>query len=97
MTNQPPKLLALDFDGVICDGMAEYFESSLRAHHACFDRTPGPGQREELFARFAALRPAVETGWEMLVLIALLGERDPSGCHRRRAASALGRNPRRLD
>jgi len=25
-----PDLLAIDFDGVLCDGMAEYFETSRR-------------------------------------------------------------------
>src|SRR3989442_15171430 len=74
-----PRVLALDFDGVICNGMPEYFESSLRAHRASFGRTPDPRRREELFARFTALRPAVETGWEMIVLVDMLAARDPSG------------------
>ena len=74
-----PRVLVLDFDGVICDGMPEYFESSSRAHRASLGRTPDPGRREELFARFAALRPAVETGWEMIALVDMLAERDPSG------------------
>jgi phosphoglycolate phosphatase-like HAD superfamily hydrolase len=74
-----PRVLALDFDGVICDGMPEYFESSLRAHHAVFGVTPDPTHREELFARFSTLRPAVETGWEMVVLVDMLAERDRSG------------------
>lgn len=74
-----PKVLALDFDGVICDGMSEYFESSLRAHRASFGRPPDAARRDELFARFAALRPAVETGWEMIVLVDMLAERDASG------------------
>jgi len=74
-----PRVLALDFDGVICDGMPEYFESSLRAHRLSFGETPDPGGREELFGRFKVLRPAVETGWEMVVLVDMLTERDPSG------------------
>ncbi len=74
-----PRVLALDFDGVICDGMPEYFESSLRARQVAFGRTPDPNRREELFARFSTLRPGVETGWEMVVLVDILAERDPSG------------------
>jgi len=35
-----PRVLVLDFDGVICDGMSEYFESSLRAHQASFADSP---------------------------------------------------------
>jgi phosphoglycolate phosphatase-like HAD superfamily hydrolase len=74
-----PRVLALDFDGVICDGMPEYFESSLRAHRASLGGAPDPSHRQELFARFAALRPAVETGWEMVVLVDMLAERDAAG------------------
>lgn len=72
-----PDVLALDFDGVLCDGMAEYFEASWRACRAIWpqaDAVPPAG----LAARFARLRPVVETGWEMpLVLRAILrGETD---------------------
>jgi phosphoglycolate phosphatase-like HAD superfamily hydrolase len=73
-----PALLVLDFDGVVCDGMAEFFESSWRA----WERLPvAPllaARREELRARFARLRPVVEAGWEMALLPAALAGRDPA-------------------
>ena len=68
-----PALLVLDFDGVICDGMAEFFESSWRAWERVGRAPLPPDRREELRGRFAALRPVVESGWEMALLPALLG------------------------
>lgn len=59
-----PKLLALDFDGVLCDGMAEYFETAWRAY--CHIWQPDDiALPTELKGSFARLRPLVETGWEM--------------------------------
>ncbi|MGH7275751.1 MAG: HAD family hydrolase [Candidatus Rokuibacteriota bacterium] len=67
-----PTILALDFDGVLCDGMREYFEAAWRAYRRLrpsVEPTPPAG----LFERFARLRPVVESGWEMpLLLHALL-------------------------
>ncbi|PZV13140.1 MAG: haloacid dehalogenase [Leptolyngbya sp.] len=68
-----PDILALDFDGVVCDGLREYFQSAWKAYVEVFkprDLTPPEGLAE----RFYPLRPVVETGWEMpLVLYGLLG------------------------
>jgi hypothetical protein len=73
-----PALLVLDFDGVVCHGIGEFFESSWRAWHR-LDTPPLPDtRRDELAARFARLRPAVEAGWEMAMLPALLAGRDPA-------------------
>jgi phosphoglycolate phosphatase-like HAD superfamily hydrolase len=66
-----PRLLALDFDGVVCDGMDEFFESSRRALVDVTGREVPKGLRD----RFAALRPIVESGWEMVVLVGALSER----------------------
>lgn len=78
-----PVVLALDFDGVVCDGRAEYFESARRA---CALTWPGPAPLPSVAARFAALRPLVEGGWEMpLLLHALLGGVDDSAVGDRRA------------
>jgi phosphoglycolate phosphatase-like HAD superfamily hydrolase len=64
----PPRVLALDFDGVLCDGRAEYYETARRAYAAVW-----PGARVErtaaVAARFAAARPLVESGWEMPALL----------------------------
>lgn len=67
-----PTLLALDFDGVLCDGLLEYFETSWKAYCQIFKpakTTPPPGLADQ----FYPLRPVIETGWEMpMVLHALL-------------------------
>ena len=63
----PPDLLALDFDGVLCDGMREYFETSRRTHARIWPGDPVPG--EDRYASFRALRPVIMTGWEMPLLL----------------------------
>ncbi|KAM3095692.1 HAD family hydrolase [Phormidesmis sp. 146-35] len=64
-----PTILALDFDGVICDGLREYFQTAWKAYAQIWqDATP----REDLAPLFYRLRPVVETGWEMPVLIRAL-------------------------
>jgi len=67
-----PDILALDFDGVVCDGLLEYFETAWQAYCLVFQpqvSDPPTGLAE----RFYPLRPVVESGWEMpLVLYGLL-------------------------
>ena len=63
----PPAILALDFDGVVCDGMREYFEASRRTYRRVWPDEPAPS--EDLFPTFRALRPVIMTGWEMPVLL----------------------------
>jgi len=65
-----PDVLALDFDGVLCDGRPEYFEASARtyAHFWSPSTLRVPGLRE----RFAALRPVIMSGWEMPTLLRAL-------------------------
>jgi len=71
MTANSPTILALDFDGVICDGLIEYFEVAWRTYcqiwSPSLDTPP-----EDLAARFYRLRPVIETGWEMPILIKAL-------------------------
>ena len=63
-----PKLLALDFDGVICDGLREYFVTTNQTYHKIWQ-----GESETTTEKFAGifsqLRPVIETGWEMPVLL----------------------------
>lgn len=64
-------MLALDFDGVLCDGMKEYFQTAWRVYCKFWqpeDSTPPPGLAE----RFYRTRPVVETGWEMPLLLRAL-------------------------
>ena len=71
MTASSPTILALDFDGVICDGLIEYFEVAWRTYCQIWtpvDDTPP----DDLALRFYRLRPVIETGWEMPILIKAL-------------------------
>jgi len=66
-----PELIAFDFDGVICDGLVEYFQTAWQAYCQLFkpeDKTPPKGLAE----KFYPLRPVIETGWEMPVLVRVL-------------------------
>lgn len=62
-----PDILALDFDGVLCDGMREYFEISRRTYTSVWPDEQTPN--ETLFAVFSRLRPVIMTGWEMPLLL----------------------------
>ena len=62
-----PRILALDFDGVLCDGRAEYYASSCRVCSQVWGLAPA--QLEPLRPAFDRLRPLIETGWEMPLLL----------------------------
>lgn len=72
--SETPRVLALDFDGVICDGRPEYFETARRAYAAVW---PGAdlARAGAMAATFAAMRPLVESGWEMPLLLHALVSR----------------------
>ena len=72
-----PDILALDFDGVLCDGMHEYFEASRRTCRRIWPDEQAPG--EELLAAFRTLRPVIMTGWEMPLLLRALAQGRPPG------------------
>lgn len=68
MSHHAPTVLALDFDGVLCNGMKEYFQTAWRAYCNLWqpeDSTPPNGLAE----RFYRTRPVIETGWEMPLLV----------------------------
>jgi len=65
---EAPRVLALDFDGVLCDGRPEYFETARRAYAAAWPHPDVAGAAAQA-ERFAAVRPLVESGWEMPVLL----------------------------
>jgi hypothetical protein len=62
-----PDILALDFDGVLCEGMREYFETSRRTYRHVWPAESAPG--DDAFPQFQTLRPVILTGWEMPVLL----------------------------
>lgn len=63
-----PDILALDFDGVICDGLLEYFASTKRAYQQIWSDELD----DNLAPSFYRLRPVIETGWEMPILLRAL-------------------------
>jgi len=66
-----PFILALDFDGVVCDGLIEYFETSKRTYTQIWSEDSLLSD-ENLAKSFYALRPVIETGWEMPLLVRAL-------------------------
>lgn len=68
MATDQPTLLALDFDGVVCDGMIEYFQTAWRTY--CRIWSPADVRpTNDLAQQFYRTRPVIETGWEMPVLV----------------------------
>ncbi len=67
-----PKVLALDFDGVICDTVREALRSAWQVSQEIrggVEANPPPG----VAASFIRLRPVLEFGWEFpVVVLALL-------------------------
>jgi phosphoglycolate phosphatase-like HAD superfamily hydrolase len=76
MVSKAPTILALDFDGVLCDGLIEYFQTAWRAYCQIWAPTnaiPPEGLAEQ----FYRLRPVIETGWEMPILVRSLLQNIP--------------------
>lgn len=71
MSQTQPQVLALDFDGVICDGLLEYFQTTQRAYQIIW-QTEINENLDKFAASFYQLRPVIETGWEMPVLLRAL-------------------------
>ena len=63
-----PKMLALDFDGVICNSVYEGLLSAWRVLRD-LGAAPGDGPSPEVKATYARLRPALEIGWEFPVML----------------------------
>jgi phosphoglycolate phosphatase-like HAD superfamily hydrolase len=70
MSNSPT-VLALDYDGVLCDGMKEYFQTAWQAYCALW-QIPDPTPPVGLAERFYRVRPLIATGWEMPMLLRAL-------------------------
>ncbi|MFN9547027.1 MAG: HAD family hydrolase [Cyanobacteriota bacterium] len=75
-----PPLLVFDFDGVLVDGMAEYWWSARRAALRLEREAGAPFPPlvlpEEAPPAFARLRPLIHKGWEMVLMAAELGRAD---------------------
>lgn len=71
MPADAPTILALDFDGVLCDGLLEYFQTSWRTYCQVWNPN-NPIASEDLTLSFYRLRPVIEIGWEMPILVRAL-------------------------
>ena len=81
---QEKPLLVLDFDGVIVDGMAEYWSSSRQAfiNLLSINKEKSYFPRTEIPLGFKRLRPWVHHGWEMVLLAAECSDRRSRLCLR---------------
>ena len=66
-------LLVFDFDGVLVDGMAEYWWSARRA---ALSLRPERQLPEQAPAGFSQLRPLIHKGWEMVLAALELSRAD---------------------
>ncbi|MBE9166385.1 HAD hydrolase-like protein [Pleurocapsales cyanobacterium LEGE 06147] len=71
MSAHSPNILALDFDGVICDGLAEYFATTKKTYEQIWSGSQ-LNLIDNLAPSFYCLRPVIETGWEMPILLRAL-------------------------
>lgn len=72
MSATVPTILALDFDGVLCDGMIEYFQTAWRTYCQIWGGDGTEVLTTDLRSSFYRLRPVIEVGWEMPVLLRAL-------------------------
>ncbi|MFN4279890.1 HAD family hydrolase [Thermosynechococcus sp.] len=78
MAHSPPSLLALDFDGVLCNGLREYFQTSWRVYRQIWPEQSLTLSLEEMEWKFGQLRPVITVGWEMPLLLRAILEGTPS-------------------
>ncbi len=71
-----PKILALDFDGVICDTAHETLKSTWQVYGEIWGAS-GDGPPPEAATAFHRLRPLLEIGWEAPVLLRAILEDVP--------------------
>jgi phosphoglycolate phosphatase-like HAD superfamily hydrolase len=69
-----PPLYALDFDGVICDSALETSITAWKAAREYLWPKMPEDISEELIAQFKLVRPALETGYEAILIVRLLFE-----------------------
>jgi phosphoglycolate phosphatase-like HAD superfamily hydrolase len=71
-----PTILALDFDGVICDSVQEGLRSAWRVYRDIWGGA-GDGPPPEVAAAYIRLRPSLEIGWEFPVMLRAIVEGVP--------------------
>jgi phosphoglycolate phosphatase-like HAD superfamily hydrolase len=70
------RIIALDFDGVVCDSVGESSLSAIRAAERQWPEMFGPAKSRhaELVEKMRGVRPVIETGYENIVQIRCLLE-----------------------
>ena len=66
------KIIALDFDGVICDSVVEMALSGYQAAHRFWPETMAESPGNEFVETFTRLRPVIKTGFESILLAKLI-------------------------
>ena len=66
-----PQILALDFDGVICNGLLEYFQTTKSTYIQVWNEH-SLDFLDNFANDFYRLRPVIEMGWEMPILLRAL-------------------------
>ena len=69
-----PQLYALDFDGVLCDSALETSITAWRAARSCLWPKMPEHIPAEIIEQFKYVRPALETGYESILIVRLLFE-----------------------
>ena len=77
MSLASPPLFVFDFDGVLVDGMEEYWWSARRAALDLLDGAPERPLPKEVPLAFRQLRPLIHKGWEMVLVAAELSRASP--------------------
>ncbi len=71
-----PRILALDFDGVICDTVHELLKSTWQVYREIWGAS-NDGPPPEVASAYIRLRPALEIGWESPVMLRAIIEGVP--------------------
>jgi len=66
------KIIALDFDGVICDSAREMASTSLKAAQTLYGGKTPMQMPENFVDQFTTLRPLIKTGYESIFLTILI-------------------------
>jgi phosphoglycolate phosphatase-like HAD superfamily hydrolase len=72
-----PNVIALDFDGVLCDSARETGITAWRAGQRFFPEWHSTNPPADVLSRFCRLRPALETGFQAIPLMRLAFENHP--------------------
>lgn len=70
-------MLALDFDGVLCDSATETAVTAWRAGQQLWPEWTGAEPPGEWVTRFRQLRPVLETGYQAMALLRLIAANVP--------------------